>query len=179
MITIIFNRYVISSEAVVYDLEKKKRILPNNKYQFNLIIDGERKKISLKRLYRLAFNEEYCIDNIENLKDEQWKQYSFDDRYYISNKGRIKSYCKYNAIILKQQTKKNGYLEVMIKGKHKYCHRLTAEAFIENKDNLDTVDHLDFIRTNNDISNLRYLSRADNSKRKRKCNENKKILSAI
>ena len=67
----------------------------------------------------------------------------------------------------------------MIKGKHKYCHRLTAEAFIENKDNLDTVDHLDFIRTNNDISNLRYLSRADNSKRKRKCNENKKILSAI
>ena len=165
---ILYLRYIMYSNGKLYDIEKQKYLKLNSRNQYSIIVNDEVKVISLKRLYRKAFKKEYCIDNIKTLRGEKWKYISYDNRYLISNKGRVKSYCGYNAIILKPNKKKNGYLEVMIGGKHKYIHRLVAEAFIKNPQNLDTIDHLDFVRDNNDVKNLRYLSRADNAKRKQK-----------
>lgn len=165
---ILYLRYIMYSNGKLYDVEKQKYLKLNSRNQYSIIVNDEVKVISLKRLYRKAFKKEYCIDNIKTLRGEKWKYISYDNRYLISNKGRVKSYCGYNAIILKPNKKKNGYLEVMIGGKHKYIHRLVAEAFIKNPQNLDTIDHLDFVRDNNDVKNLRYLSRADNAKRKQK-----------
>ena len=166
-IQIIYFRYIVYENGKIYDIEKQEYLKHDKKWRYTIIINGEAVKKSQKVLYRKAYGKEFCIDKIKNLKGEQWKQIDYDNRYFISSKGRVKSYCGYNAIILKPQKKKNGYLEVMIRGKHKYIHRLVAEAFIENKYNLDTVDHLDFIRDNNDLLNLRYLSRADNARRKK------------
>lgn len=54
---------------------------------------GKRKKISLKRLYRLVFEKPFCIDDIENLQGEEWKIIdNSNGEYMISNYGRIKSF---------------------------------------------------------------------------------------
>ena len=163
----IYSHYLVDEEGKVFDLIQEKYILPNEKNQLRLLIRGEFRKISLKKVYRQAFNKEFCADLIQDLDNEIWKPLHSDDRYFVSNKGRVKSYCKYSAVILKPQRKKNGYLEVQIGGKHKYIHRLVAEAFLPVSEQMETVDHIDFKRDNNELSNLRYLSRSDNARRRR------------
>lgn len=46
----------------------------------------------------------------------------------------------------------------------KYIHRLLAEAFIPNPNNLPEIDHINAIRDDNSIDNLRWVSRKDNIK---------------
>ena len=49
------------------------------------------------------------------VKKEEWKEIpNTGGRYFVSNCGRIKSYCGYTAIILKPYKHRNGYLEVKI-----------------------------------------------------------------
>lgn len=103
--------------------------------RFYLISDcGKAKRISLKKLYRKAYNKEFCIDNISNLSGEEWKEIQgTNGKYYISNCGRVKSLCKYTAQILQPYQKYNGYLVVKINGKNTMIHRLVAFAFCDNK----------------------------------------------
>jgi len=42
--------------------------------------------------------------------------------------------------------------------KHKKIHRLVAEHYIPNTNNLPFVDHMNRVRTDNDINNLRWAS---------------------
>lgn len=44
-----------------------------------------------------------------------------------------------------------------------YVHRLVAETFIPNPNNLPEIDHIDAVRTNNKISNLRWVTRRENN----------------
>ena len=44
----------------------------------------------------------------------------------------------------------------------KYVHRLVAEAFIPNPDNLPEVDHIDGNKSNNAVANLRWVTRSTN-----------------
>ena len=48
-----------------------------------------------------------------------------------------------------------------------YVHRLVAEAFIPNPNNLSDVDHIDCNKSNNHVSNLRWVSREENMARNR------------
>ena len=52
--------------------------------------------------------------------------------------------------------KENGYLELEILGKHHYIHRLVAEAFIPNPDNLPCINHKDENKENNSVENLEW-----------------------
>lgn len=112
---------------------------------------------------------------------EIWKDIKdFEGQYQISNCGKVRSldrfvFCKsknkpnkINGCELKPRFDKYGYLIVNLK-KHgksyiKKIHRLVAEEFIENTYNLDTVNHKDGNKLNNDISNLEWLTNADNSR---------------
>lgn len=49
-----------------------------------------------------------------------------------------------------------GYLGIRLHGKNYQVHRLVAETFISNKDNKPTVDHINRIKTDNRIENLRW-----------------------
>lgn len=52
------------------------------------------------------------------------------------------------------------------KQKNKAVHRLVAEAFLPNPNNLPIVDHIDGDRLNNDISNLRWVTEKENANNK-------------
>lgn len=45
-----------------------------------------------------------------------------------------------------------------------YAHRLVAEAFLENKNNLPVVNHIDGNKLNNCVNNLEWVSYNDNAK---------------
>jgi len=107
--------------------------------------------------------------------DEVWKEIPNFDDYMISNLGKVKSFKQNSDRILKPGTDNHGYYYVVLtnnngKKVHKKIHRMLAEAFIENPDNLPNVDHLDTQRLNNDLSNLRWASHSQNC-----YNQNKKI----
>lgn len=90
--------------------------------------------------------------------------------YIISSDGHVYSTKnvgrgKYHKEI-KQRKNADGYMDITV-GPNSFrttrkVHRLVAEAFIPNPDNLPEVDHIDDIRDNNDVSNLQWISRLDN-----------------
>ena len=54
--------------------------------------DGKSVYRAIKPLYRRAFGKEYSLDLIEDLDGEEWKPIDRRGKYYISNRGRVKSF---------------------------------------------------------------------------------------
>lgn len=86
--------------------------------------------------------------------------------YYVDDSGNVYSR-KYGYLReLKQYPKTHGYLYVALSknGKKDYLrvHRLVAEAFIPNLDNLPEVNHKDEDKTNNRVNNLEWCTPHDN-----------------
>jgi hypothetical protein len=60
-----FSNYCISKSGQVYNRKTAAEISKSKRNYFSLMDDsGKKRKISLKKLYRAAFNLEYCTDNI-------------------------------------------------------------------------------------------------------------------
>jgi len=81
------------------------------------------------------------------------------ENYIIYSDGRIFGK-RYNRFLSPGESR--GYLHVNILGKNLTLHRLVAEKFIPNPDNLPQVDHIDGNRQNNDVSNLRWVTNMTN-----------------
>ena len=104
------------------------------------------------------------------LKQEEWKPIpGYEGLYEVSNYGRVKSYqLDSNGKILSPGKCGSGYLFVILckdgkAKKHCTVHRLVAEAFIPNPNNLPLVNHQDECKKNNYFENLEWCSSAYNN----------------
>lgn len=103
-----------------------------------------------------------------NNDKEIWKpSVWFGDMILVSSSGSIKK--KDNNGVWRDvrfKPKKNGYYLVCccIKGVkyYKTVHRIVAETFIPNPYNKKEVDHINTIRTDNRVENLRWVTRQEN-----------------
>lgn len=93
-----------------------------------------------------------------------------DVDYIVSSDGKVYSTnsagpAYYHKEIL-QRLNSDGYLQVTVgkTGDRTQCrvHRMIAQAFIPNPNNLPEVNHKDCDRTNNNVSNLEWCTHVDN-----------------
>ena len=94
---------------------------------------------------------------------ELWLKYPVIDGIEISSFGRVHST---NGHYYKKWRNRDGYLYVSfrIDGKNvnKLVHRLVAQTFIPNPNNLPQVNHKDGNRANNNVSNLEFVTASYN-----------------
>lgn len=117
--------------------------------------------------------------------EEVWK--NIDDRYSVSNLGRVKSNYANKERILKPFTNKRGYLLVDIRHpnyrKSMQVHRLVALAFISNPNGLPEINHKDEDKSNNCVDNLEWCTTEYNcnygTRNKRKAENCKKKVCSL
>ncbi|MBR6503165.1 MAG: HNH endonuclease [Clostridia bacterium] len=97
-------------------------------------------------------------------KVEIWRDIpGYNGRYQVSNCGNVRTN-DYNHTgitkLLSMHDNGRGYLIVSLtknnKGKKFKVHRLVAECFIDNPDNLPVVNHKDENKQNNHVNNLEW-----------------------
>ena len=114
---------------------------------------------------------------------EIWKDIkNYEIKYQVSNFGNIRSVDRYidfnrgeqhfrifrKGQIIKKQLDSHGYEQVQLhdgtrnKVHTLLVHKLVAEAFIPNPDNKPCIDHINTIKTDNRVENLRWTSHKEN-----------------
>lgn len=105
---------------------------------------------------------------------EQWKDIcGYEGVYQVSNLGHVRSLDRVNCYgrrvcgrLRRPCLNRNGYLYVNLrkggKTRNMLIHRLVADAFIENHNNLSTVNHKNEDKQDNRADNLEWMSLTDN-----------------
>lgn len=114
----------------------------------NRSIKNQRKKIK---------NQSEPLTLLEN---EIFKEYK--KGLFVSNLGRV--YRSFNALknyytrsrFVKPTVANTGYYVFSFNGKTYQIHRIVAELFVENNNNYNVVNHIDYNRTNNHYENLEW-----------------------
>ena len=93
---------------------------------------------------------------------EKWVNIENHPSYFISNFGRVFSK-KSNKVMKNRVVSKNGYQQITLDNSQLLVHRLVAQAFIPNPNNLPCVNNKDENPGNNDFRNLEWCTYKYNS----------------
>lgn len=132
--------------------------------------------------------------SLEDLPKEEWRDIvGYEGLYQVSNMGRVRSLerldtkgRKVKRKIRKLTMSNTGYLCVSLYDKRGigslFCvHLLVLTAFVSNVENKPCVDHINTIRTDNRVENLRWATYKENNSnpitRQRMCDAQKKIFN--
>ena len=114
---------------------------------------------------------------MENLFNEVWRPVKgYEGLYEVSNLGNVRSvdrhvmYGNHYHLLkgkpIKSFPNSRGYLRINLSKNNKVkqypVHRLVANAFIPNPKNLPCIDHINTIRDDNRVENLRWCSQKEN-----------------
>jgi hypothetical protein len=96
---------------------------------------------------------------------EEWRVIDNYPDYQVNNTGLVRS-IKFNKVKVRSPSMVRGYWSVVLCVNNKISchrvHRLVALAFIPNPDGKKEVDHINRIKTDNRIENLRWATSSEN-----------------
>ena len=105
---------------------------------------------------------------------EEWKSFPLNTNYLISTFGNVKTidritthglgFRNTKSITVKQRLDVDGYLNCNINQIRFTVHTLVGITYLNKTDETDELHHIDFIRTNNRLDNLKYLTHNENIK---------------
>lgn len=113
--------------------------------------------------------------------DEEWRDcVGFEGLYQVSNLGKVRSLERFlsdgrkrKGQMMKTRVGAKGYVKVGLRDgvqQHTFnVHRLVAIAFIDGYAEGKVVDHIDGDKTNNSVSNLRWVTQSVNNTNRREC----------
>lgn len=90
--------------------------------------------------------------------------YNKDYDRWVSKDGLIYRYSKrLDKLILCSPCEINGYERITIKGKHYRVHRIVYETFVNKISEGYQIDHINTIRNDNRLENLRLVTQKENN----------------
>ena len=92
-----------------------------------------------------------------------WEQLREDADYEIFTEYPHEIRRKSNGRIITFSRRNDGYLQCYLNGTPHLVHRVIANNFIPNPENKPCVDHINHIRDDYHICNLRWVDRVENS----------------
>lgn len=166
-------KYMTQKESMNRYFNKPKENITETKTESKQIdiiklIDGSDKpeeipKKKSKDKKDLESDKKLESDKPEN-KTEDLKPIKDYPNYLIDKKGNV--YTANTMELRKFAPSPNGYNRISLmknsKQSNKYVHRIVAETFIENPDNLPFVNHKDANRKNNCVENLEWCTAQQN-----------------
>ena len=103
-----------------------------------------------------------------DLEGEEWiDMKGFEGYYKVSNKGRIKSLWRMKERIIDGSLDEDGYKKITLTKPDKTQitvrkGRVVAENWIPNPEGKPEIDHLNTIRTDDRVENLRWVTSSEN-----------------
>jgi hypothetical protein len=89
------------------------------------------------------------------------EKYIFNNNYIVYSDGTV--YSVRRKKFLKPGINSTGYKLVVLNGKSYNLHRIVAQAFIPNPDNLPQINHINSDKTDNRIDNLEWVTKRGNA----------------